>query len=186
MWPSREASGTLRRRQRIEGLIRIREEGWTVRSGKECVQEEGGRDPVDTVFPVDPVRGCLAPTLSVEQGVRLPGREPLVEKVVGELRMLGEERLGEGQRFCRLRTPGTVRVERIADDEGCHLVFPDEARDGFEVGAKGGAVDGEERMRGQVEGVRYGEADAAVADVQREDAAGGHGDECTGSEVRIS
>ena len=39
----------------------------------------------------------------------------------------------------------------------------------------GGAVEGEERLRGEAEGVGDGEADAAVADVEREGAGMRHG-----------
>ena len=55
-------------------------------------------------------------------------------------------------------------------------MLADETGDGLEVGARGGAMEGEERLRGEAEGVGDGEADAAVANVQREDAGWGlHG-----------
>ena len=41
-------------------------------------------------------------------------------------------------------------------------------------------MEGEERLGGETEGVRDGEADAAVADVEREDAGMGHGDSVRG------
>jgi hypothetical protein len=44
-------------------------------------------------------------------------------------------------------------------------MLADESSDGFEIGAKRGAVDGEERLGGETEGVGDGETDAAVADV---------------------
>lgn len=82
------------------------------------------------------------------------------------LAKLGGECLG----LCRLRACGAVGVERVADDEDFDVVLADEAGDGLEVGAERGAVEGEERLRGEAEGVGDGEADAAVANVEREDA----------------
>lgn len=54
-------------------------------------------------------------------------------------------------------------------------MLADEASNGFEIGAEGGAVEGEERLRGEAEWVGDGETNAAVADVQRECAGMGHG-----------
>ena len=66
-------------------------------------------------------------------------------------------------------------MERVADEEDFDFVLADEAGDGFEVGAQGGAVEGEERLRGEAKGVGDGETDAAVTDVERESAGMGHG-----------
>ena len=56
-------------------------------------------------------------------------------------------------------------------------MLADEAGDGLEVGAKvgfgRGSVECEERLGGEAEGVGDGQANAAVADVQREDAGWG-------------
>jgi UPF0755 protein len=55
-------------------------------------------------------------------------------------------------------------------------VLADEARDGLQVGAERGAMEGEEGLRGEAEGVGDGEADTLVTDVDCEDAEGcGHG-----------
>ena len=82
---------------------------------------------------------------------------------------------GEGLGFGGLGAGCAVGMERIADEEDFDFMLADEAGDGFEIGAEGGAVQGEERLRGETEGVGDGEADAAVADVEREDAGLGHG-----------
>ena len=66
-------------------------------------------------------------------------------------------------------------MERVADEEDFDLVLADEAGDGFEVGAEGGAVEGEERLGGEAEGIGDGETDAAVTDVESERAGMGHG-----------
>ena len=50
------------------------------------------------------------------------------------------------------------------------MVLADEAGDGLEVGAEGGAVEREEGLCGEAERVRDGKTDAAVADVEREGA----------------
>ncbi len=70
-------------------------------------------------------------------------------------------------------------MEGIADDDDFDLVLAEEAADGFEVRAQGGgagagAMQGEERLGGQAQGVRDGEADAAISNVQSERAAMSH------------
>ena len=65
-------------------------------------------------------------------------------------------------------------MERVADEEDFDVVLADEAGDGFEVGAEGGAVEGEEGLGGETERVGDGETDAAVANVERESAGMGH------------
>jgi hypothetical protein len=45
-------------------------------------------------------------------------------------------------------------------------MLAEEAGDGLEVGAEGGAVEGEEGLGGKAEGVGDGEADALVADIE--------------------
>jgi hypothetical protein len=89
------------------------------------------------------------------------------------------EGCGEGLGFGGLGAGRAVGVEGVADEEGLDFVLADEAGDGFEVGSYiwfgAGAVEGEERLGGETEGVGDGEADAAVADVEREDAGMGHG-----------
>ena len=102
------------------------------------------------------------------------GGEALVEQMVGEGGVGLEEGGGKGLRFDRLWAGTAVGVERFADDEGGDLVLADPAGDGLEVGAQGRAVDGEERLCGEAERVGDGEADAAIADVEGEDAAGRH------------
>ncbi len=94
---------------------------------------------------------------------------------MGEGRVGLLEGLGEGLGLGGLGAGGAVGVQGIADQEDFDFVLADEARDGFEVGAKGGAVEGEERLRGEAERVGDGETDAAVADVEREGAGMGHG-----------
>jgi len=110
-----------------------------------------------------------------EEGVGVVGGEALVEEMVGEGGVCFAEGVGEGEGFEGLGARGTVRVEGIADEEGIDVVLADEAGDGFEVGAEIGTVEGEERLGGEAEGVGDGEADALVADVEREDAWRGHG-----------
>ena len=103
------------------------------------------------------------------------GGEALVEEMVGESGMGFLEGLGEGLGFGGLGAGGAVGVERIADEEDFDFVLADESGDGFEIGAERGAVEGEEGLRGEAEGVGDGETDAAVADVEREGAGMGHG-----------
>ena len=103
------------------------------------------------------------------------GGEALVEEVVGESGMSFLQGLGEGLGFGGLGTGRAVGVKRVADEEDFDFVLADEAGDGFEIGAEGGAVEGEERLGGDTEGVGDGEADAAIAHVERESAGVRHG-----------
>ena len=75
------------------------------------------------------------------------------------------EGLGEGLGLGCLGAGRAVGVKGVADEKGFDLVLADETGDRFEVGAEGGAVEGEEGLGGEAEGVGDGEADAAVADV---------------------
>ena len=108
----------------------------------------------------------------VEAGVGFLGGVTLVEEMVREVGVGCAEFGGEGLSFGRLGAGGAVGVEWVADEEDFDAVLAYEAGDGFEVGAEVGAVDGEERLRGEAEGIGEGEADAAVADVESEDAGG--------------
>ena len=140
--------------------------------GEEALEEEGGGDLVDDGGAVDAggVAGGPGGVAGVvEEGVGIVGGEAFVEEVEGEVGvgLAGEvfEGLGEGEGFDGLWAGGAVGVERVADEDGFDFVLADEAGDGFEVGAEVGAVEGEEGLRGETEGVGDGDADAAVADI---------------------
>ena len=119
-------------------------------------------------------RRAARPGAGTEEGVGVVGGEALVEEVEGEggVRWADEfkQGVGEGRGLGGLRAWGAVGVEGVADEEGFYFVLADEAGDGFEVGAEMGAMEGEERLRGEAEGVGDGEADALVAYVKGEDA----------------
>lgn len=114
-------------------------------------------------------------TGEIEHGVGVAGGETFVEEVVGEGGMGFLEGIGEGLSFGGLGARCAVCVEWVADEDHFYLVLTDEAADGFEVGAQSGAVEGEERLRGDAERVRDGETNAAVADIQCEGAGVRHG-----------
>jgi len=59
-------------------------------------------------------------------------------------------------------------MQRIADDNDFHLVLTDEARDGFQVRAQRCSAKCEERLRDDAKSIGDGDADAAVANIQRE------------------
>ena len=111
----------------------------------------------------------------IEQMVSLAGGEALVDEVVLERGVSLAEGGGECLCFECLRACGAVRLQRIADQNDLHFVLAQEASNGFEVGAERGAVEGEERARGEAELIGDGEADAFVADVECESAKMSHG-----------
>jgi hypothetical protein len=118
----------------------------------------------------------------VEMAVGLGGGEALVPEVDGEGE-LGAEVGGEGLGLGGLGALVAGHVEGIADDGLGDLVLAEETGDGLEVRAAAGAVEGEDGLRGEAEGVGEGDADAAVADVETNDAGGGdtgwdYGDGC--------
>ena len=93
-------------------------------------------------------------------------------EVLGEV---GAEGNGEGFGFGGLRAGFAACMDGEAYEHCRHVVAADEAGDGFEVGLQSCAVDGEEGLRGVAERVGQGDADAAVANVESEDAREGHG-----------
>ena len=157
-------------------MLRIGEQCGAAPGGQEGFEENGGGDLIDEVFAVKAGTGGASSGAggSIEAGVGLEGGEALIEEMVGEGRVLAAELGGEGLRFCGLRARAAIGVEREAYDEGVDVVLADKARDRFEVGAQSGAMKGEERLRSEAEGIGQRQADAAVANVQREDASFGH------------
>lgn len=149
------------------GPVGVGEQGWAV-LGEVAFQDEDGGDLVDEVLAVDAcgVAGGAGDAAGfVEQGVGLAGGEALIEEVMLQCGMCLAEGVGEGLRFCGLWAGGAVGMEWAADDENLDLVLADETSDGFEVGAERGAVEGEERARGEAELVGDSDADALVADI---------------------
>ena len=85
----------------------------------------------------------------VEEGVGLLGSVAFVEQVVCEGGMSFAEIGGESLRFGGLWAGGAVGVEGVADYKDLYIVLADEAGYGLEVGAGGGAMESEERLRGE-------------------------------------
>ena len=169
----------IRKGRRGKGLggVRVGEEGGIV-CGKEAFEEECGGDLVDDVLAVEAggmAGGAGGVAGEIEEGVGVVGGESLVEKMVGEGGVSVVQGLGEGLGFGGLGAGGAVGVEGVADEEDLDVVLADEAGDGFEVGAEGGAVEGEEGLGGEAERVGDGQTDAAVANVERESAGMRHG-----------
>ena len=161
-------------------MIGVGQESGAVAVGEKGFEKEDGGDLIDEVLAVDRLAmgaagGAGVVAGGVEEGMGFEGGEALVEQVVLHIRVLRAEGFSEGAGFSGLWAEGAVGVERVADYDGGDGVLAKEAGDGLEVGACCGPVDREEGLRCEVELVGEGEADAAIAYVQRENAAGGHG-----------
>ncbi len=162
----------------MEGRSRVgrwRKEAWGAEAEPGLEQEDGG-DLVDdggaglAVEFALPAGEVAAPAVVVEESVGLGGGEALVEEVKAEVGVLLTEMGGEGLGLGGLRAGITGEMERKADDDVGDEVFADDASDRLQVEVQGFAMEGKERLGGDAEGVGEGEADAAVADVEGEDA----------------
>jgi hypothetical protein len=176
-------------RRRGKGLLglRIGKQGGAG-GGEEALEKEGCGDLIDDVCAVQ-TGGTAGRTGGVageiEEGVGVVGGEALVEEMVGEGGVGFPQGLREGLGLGGLGAGRAVSVQRIADEEDFYLVLSDEAGDGFEVGAEGGAVESEERLGGEAEGIGDGETDAAVTDVESERAGMGHGVSVRGMGIKV-
>ncbi len=145
--------------------------------GEKAFQDESGGGLIDDLPAVETAgasRRAWGIAGTIEQSMGVVGREAFVEELDGEAGMglVGGrgEGLGEGLGFGGLRARRSVHVQGIADENDLNLVPADEACYRFQVGAKGGAMQGEERLRGESERIGDRETDATVTDVERESA----------------
>lgn len=109
----------------------VGEEGWAVLAGQKSLQEQGGGYLIDPVFARGAVPRCVPGAVEIEKGVGSLGGVALVEEMVGEVRVFGEEGLGEGEGLCGLGARRAVGVEGVADQDGCDVVLADETGDGL-------------------------------------------------------
>ena len=98
---------------------------------EEGLQEERSGYLIDEVFALEAMGGGLTLAAGVQKGVSVAGGEPLVEEVVSESGMLGEEGGGEGFGFGRLGARGAVGMEGKTGDESGDVELADPAGDGF-------------------------------------------------------
>lgn len=104
--------------------------------------------------------------------MRIVSGQPLVEQVMLELRMSLAQSCGKCLCFGSLWAWAAIGMEWMAHDDGGYRVLTQKAPNRLEIGSKRGAVDGKKRLRRQAEPVRDRQADAAVSNVQSEDASG--------------
>ncbi len=141
-----------------------------LRGAEEGFQEEHGGDLIDDLCSLLAAGfGAWCWTRAVEDGVGFSGGEALIEEVDDEGGVLRSERIGEG--FCleSLGTEVARGIERETNNEAGNRMFAQQAGDGFEIGPQAGSVEREEGLGGEAEGIREGEADPAVTDIEGED-----------------
>lgn len=164
--------------------VRVWEQRWLV-AGEEAFEQQRRGNLVDEVFAVDrlavaPACGAGAVSGGIQQGVGLKRGQPLVEQMVCKRGMLLAHGGGKGQGLGGLGAGRAVGVERIADHDSRDLVLANEPGYGLQVGPERGAMQREERLGRKTQRISYGKTDAAVADVERENARGSlHEDQCT-------
>ncbi len=115
----------------------------------------------------------------VEMAVRLGGGEALVPQVHGEGEGLVEG-FGKGVGFGRLRADVAGHVEGIAENNGGAVEFAKEAAEGFQVQFEVFADQGEDGLSGEPKFVGNSDADAAVTEIEAEEASG-HKEDGTGA-----
>ena len=122
-------------------------------------EDEGGGDLVDdpaaglAVFGGETVAGAVEERVGVRGGVAFVEEVEIGRRcnVFGEV---GAEGFGEGFGFGGLGAGFSGGVDGEADEDRGDVVAADEAGDGFEIGLEGGAVDGQQRLRGVAECIR--------------------------------
>jgi hypothetical protein len=128
------------------------------------LQNEDGCNLIDDALATD---GCVASV--VEMAMGLGGGEPLVPEVDCDSEL-------SANLFCKslglsgLRALISRHIKRVANYRLGDGVLAEDAGDGLHVGSAVGAVQGEERLRGEAEGIGESDADAAVAYVEAYDA----------------
>lgn len=153
--------------------------GWQQDGGtqaEKALQKQDGGDLINGALARDAVGfGLDALAGLVEKFVRGAGGEALVEAVKTQAGVPGFDLVGEGAGLASLRGGLAGEVDRVAEDQIGDLVAADQASDGFKVDVRGLAKDGQKRGGQDVERIRNADADAGIADVEREDAVGAGG-----------
>ena len=140
--------------------------------GEKTFQQQHGRDLVDGLRAVQASSFAGDLPGRIQQRMSIHRCQPFVDEMEDELGMRWRKELAqsfrERFRFFRLRTWASVSMQRIADDDDFYFVLTNEARNGFQVRAQRCSAESEERLRGDAESIGDGDADAAIANVQRE------------------
>src|SRR5581483_9362742 len=132
-----------------------------------ALQDQNSGDLVDH----GPVLGAGAAG-GVEMAVGFGGGEALVPKVYGQSEGLAQG-FGKGMGFGGLGADVAGHVQGIAENNGRTAEFAQEAAEGFQVLLDVFAHQGKDRLGGQAELVGDSDADAAVTEIEAEEA-GGH------------
>jgi hypothetical protein len=130
---------------------------------EEVLEDDGCGNLVDDAAMVLPLMAGL-----IEDLVGFAGGEPLVPEMDGQFGEFAEFG-GKGLCFGGLRTRFAGQVQGIADHNACDRISTREPGERAEIFARiAAARERHDGLRGQPQLVRYGNADAPVADVECE------------------
>ncbi len=131
------------------------------------MQDEDGGDLVDDIFSV-----ARAAADGVEMAVGLGGTEALIPQVNGQLKF-GAQAVGEFFRREGARASVAGEMNRPSNDNRRAGVASQQAAQRAQIVARIGVDDGEQRLCGQAELIGDGNADAARAVIEAENARDG-------------
>ncbi len=148
----------------LRGIVEAGAGGLEDAGSEKALENENGGDLID-----DGTMLLAGFAHGVEVTMGFAGAQTFVREVDGKVEG-GADLFGESLGFEGLGADLAGHMEGIADDDLGDGVFAEDTADGFEVGARSGAIEGEERLDGEAEGIRDGEADAFAADIKGEEA----------------
>jgi hypothetical protein len=127
---------------------------------EEALQYQYGSHLVDDLAM--PGKG---PSGGVEVAMGFGGGQPLVPEVDGQ-REGGAQGVGKDLSFRGLGAHIPGHIQRVAEDDGRTPVFAEQAAEGFQVGFRISADQGQNRLRGQPQLIGDGNPDATISEIE--------------------